>query len=451
MISDDDSTDRTVEVAGKLKPRSSHDFKIITHRRFGMINNWNFCISTARGNYIKFLFQDDLLQPTCIEEMVELAQRDREIGLVFSPRTVLLTKGAVADRACRGVYLGCKELHKSWSNLQRIQPGYELLKDPCLLDDPINKIGEPSTVLIKREVFEKVGLFDVNLCQVVDVDMWLRIMGHYKIGFIDKKLSSFRIHLKQQTRQNIQSGESELDTLRLYHKMLEHSSYSFLPSVLKQQIRFKASQFQEKIKVQSATEETSQTQKSAGESSSSAADVPEPASGTLTSSRFKLEQNLNLQQLPLPKKLEIPKYQGQIHSVKLFVTSLGNYFMWEIAQIFEEGFKNSGVSVELAIDKIPASTPEAGLIQIIVAPHEFYPLFLEIKLSEIEILEITRNVYLLNVEQPGSPWFEIAWQISRLAKGVLDINQQGINEFKNEVFQHSILLWVTHLFLKQKL
>lgn len=130
------------------------------------------------------------------------------------------------------------------------------------------------------------------------------------------------------------------------------------------------------------------------------------------------------------QNLNTLKYQGKTNAVKLFVTSLGNHFMWEIAQIFEEGFRDSGVSVELAVDQIPSSSPEASLLQIVVAPHEFYPLFLEKKLSRSQIINITKSVYLLNVEQPGSDWFEIAYRVSKLSKGVLDINQQGVNEFK---------------------
>jgi glycosyltransferase involved in cell wall biosynthesis len=100
--------------------------------------------------------------------------------------------------------------------------------------------------------------------------------------------------------------------------------------------------------------------------------------------------------------------------------------MLEIAEIFYEGFKNH-VQAELVIDKIP--TNKAGEIQIIIAPHEFYPLFLLQKCSPEQLLEITKNSYLLNVEQPGSPWFEFAYEHCQHAKGVLDINEQGVKAF----------------------
>lgn len=116
--------------------------------------------------------------------------------------------------------------------------------------------------------------------------------------------------------------------------------------------------------------------------------------------------------------------------IKIYATSLGNHFMLEIAQIFYEGFKKH-IQTSLVIDEIPSN--QADVLQIIIAPHEFYPLFLLPKLAQQlspqEIEAITRNSYLLNVEQPGSPWFEFAFEHCRLARGVFDINQQGVDEF----------------------
>lgn len=128
----------------------------------------------------------------------------------------------------------------------------------------------------------------------------------------------------------------------------------------------------------------------------------------------------------LPFKSIVP-----IETVNLFVTSLSNHFMLEIAQVFAQGFIQSKVKTKLITDEIPSLIPKPGLLQIIVAPHEFFPLFLELKITDLDLLKkITQNVYLLNVEQPGSIWFEIAYQSSLSAKGVFDINQQGVQEFQ---------------------
>ncbi|MGD1699640.1 glycosyltransferase family 2 protein [Dapis sp. BLCC M229] len=91
IISDDNSTDKTIKIVKTLKSENPQiDFQIIYHRNYGLVGNLNFCISLAKGKYIKFLFQDDLLEPNCIEQLVKLAETDLEIGLVFSRRRVIL-------------------------------------------------------------------------------------------------------------------------------------------------------------------------------------------------------------------------------------------------------------------------------------------------------------------------------------------------------------------------
>ncbi len=235
IVSDDGSTDRTIAIAQSFLSQITADFRIILHRNYGLSQNWNFCISQATGEYIKFLFQDDLLEPECIAKMVAVAQQNPEIGMVFSPRGITIA----ADEShpiLRKASQSIKDLHKSWSNLKSIQPGKELLADPNCLNNPINKIGEPSTVLIATRVFAEIGLFDSGLSQYVDLDMWWRIMGNYHIGFVDEKLSSLRIHPEQQTWKNFAAGENNKDVVRFYKKLLNSPDYSFLNHEIKQKI-----------------------------------------------------------------------------------------------------------------------------------------------------------------------------------------------------------------------
>ncbi|MEG4800593.1 glycosyltransferase [Microcoleus sp. ARI1-B5] len=238
IVSDDGSTDRTIAIAQSFQSQTSADFRIILHRNYGLSQNWNFCISQAKGEYIKFLFQDDLLAPECIEKMVAVAQQNPDIGMVFSPRGITIAEDE-SHPILRKASQSIKDLHKSWSNLKSIQPGKELLADTNCLSNPINKIGEPSTVLIAARVFAEIGLFDSGLSQYVDLDMWWRIMGNYHIGFVDEKLSSLRIHPEQQTWKNFAAGENHKDVVRFYKKLLNSPDYSFLNQQIKQTIRQK--------------------------------------------------------------------------------------------------------------------------------------------------------------------------------------------------------------------
>ncbi|VXD21542.1 Glycosyl transferase, family 2 (fragment) [Planktothrix serta PCC 8927] len=240
IISDDGSTDETVKIAKAFQENSLIPYRIITHSKYGLVKNLNFCIQQAQGKYLKFIFQDDWLEPKCIEEMVNLAEQDPEIGLVFSPRQVVIDPHSKSDLICQSAYKGAINLHQKWSDLKPIQSGQDLLSDPNCLIGGLNKIGEPTTVLILKQVFEELGGFDFQLQQLLDVDMWLRIMGRYKIAFVDQTLSYLLIHKQQQTQVNIAQQENYKDYERLYLKLLQDSSYAFLNPSLKRMILQKA-------------------------------------------------------------------------------------------------------------------------------------------------------------------------------------------------------------------
>jgi predicted O-linked N-acetylglucosamine transferase (SPINDLY family)/GT2 family glycosyltransferase len=204
ILSDDNSSDQTVEIVKSIQ--SPCKLSILEHKQYGLAENWNYCISQAQGKYIKFLFQDDILQPNAITELVNRAEQDQSIGLVFSPRKLFTSNNNHLDNRLLSSH-EANNIHTTWSNLKPIQSGTELLQDLNIFENPINKIGEPSTVLIKKEVFNTVGLFNPELCQLVDIEMWLRIMSKYKVGFVNQVLSSFRIHSQQQTQKNSSSRE----------------------------------------------------------------------------------------------------------------------------------------------------------------------------------------------------------------------------------------------------
>jgi len=224
IISDDNSQDKTIEISRKYQAISPVKFSILEHEQYGIAGNWNFSIAKSNGKYIKFIFQDDLMYPECINQMVHLAETDDKIGLVFSPREVFLAQGAENDRGCIQVHEYGQDIHTFWSNLKQVQWGTELLCDPQFSKSPLNKVGEPSTVLIRKSVFDEIGLFDEELHQTLDMDMWFRIMCNYKLGFCDRKLVRFRVHPNQASHKNL-GLKNAIDNQMLRGKMLYSSQY----------------------------------------------------------------------------------------------------------------------------------------------------------------------------------------------------------------------------------
>ncbi|MCD0471086.1 glycosyltransferase [Flavobacterium sp. JAS] len=219
IISDDDSNDDTLTIINDKLKNSKISYYIYNHKPNGIGANWNNCIRYARGEYIKFLFQDDLMRPDCIEKMIELAITNNNIGLVYCKRTILHDANNLEHKAWIN-YGGI--LHKKWFAIDvaaGVLDGKKYLSDLYLMNDnPLNKIGEPTAVLLKKRCVDKIGLFDEHLKQTLDIDYWYRLMKYYKIGFIDEELVSFRLHYDQASSVNKrnQINEGELLNKKFY-------------------------------------------------------------------------------------------------------------------------------------------------------------------------------------------------------------------------------------------
>jgi glycosyltransferase involved in cell wall biosynthesis len=88
VIVDDASTDGTAELVATID-----DPRIRIHRNprnLGLVGNWDRCLELARGEYVKFLFQDDELRPDCVSRMLAIMERSEDVGLVFSRRRIVL-------------------------------------------------------------------------------------------------------------------------------------------------------------------------------------------------------------------------------------------------------------------------------------------------------------------------------------------------------------------------
>ncbi|HYL80162.1 MAG TPA: glycosyltransferase family A protein, partial [Candidatus Acidoferrum sp.] len=78
------STDRTLEIARAYAQRDRR-IRVESNDRFiGALENHNRACSfvAPRSRYCKFLFADDFLFPTCLAEMVRLAETHPSVGVV---------------------------------------------------------------------------------------------------------------------------------------------------------------------------------------------------------------------------------------------------------------------------------------------------------------------------------------------------------------------------------
>lgn len=233
IVSDDNSKDNSMVLINDFSRYVDFPVYIYTHLPNGIGENWNHCVEKANGAYIKFLFQDDILGHDCIEKMVALAESNSKIGLVYCKRDIIYNSHNTFHRNWIKEY---SILHQSWHNLTirsgEIIEGSKLVNNLNLLRFPENKVGEPTAVLLKRECFDKIGYFDNELKQALDIEYWYRVMKNFSIVFIDEPLVKFRLHDEQATFVNSNDAINETD-------LLEFKIYKNLFWKLNTKVRYK--------------------------------------------------------------------------------------------------------------------------------------------------------------------------------------------------------------------
>ena len=81
------STTKSNLLAGARDPRIRFT---VNSPNLGMVNNWNFCLEQARGEYVKYSLGDDkLCHPQTLGKMAALLERHPSATLAASARVIL--------------------------------------------------------------------------------------------------------------------------------------------------------------------------------------------------------------------------------------------------------------------------------------------------------------------------------------------------------------------------
>jgi glycosyltransferase involved in cell wall biosynthesis len=156
IVIDDGSADRSFEEVRGLPLR------YVWKQNGGISSARNMGIVISQGEFIAFLDVDDLWKKGKLTAQVQKMIEDR-IDISYTDEIWIRD----------GKHLNQRDRHRKYSGF---------IFERCL---PLCIIS-PSSVVIKRYVFEEIGLFDETLPVCEDYDMWLRISSRYPVLFIDK-------------------------------------------------------------------------------------------------------------------------------------------------------------------------------------------------------------------------------------------------------------------------
>jgi glycosyltransferase involved in cell wall biosynthesis len=208
LIVDDGSTDATIAIAESYAANDSRARVIRNSDRAGSsARNANQCLRHARGEWIKFLFQDDLMAPTCLARMLEAGQRG---PFVVAWHDYLFASDV--DEPTRRYY---ETLPSLATTLPTTYAGVDAFCDAVLDHWDTNFIGPTSSSFLHRDCFARHGEFSSEIRTFPDLEYWIRVGNQEGLAIVPERLVTFRVHntsisgdiRKQQARGDVLSLE----------------------------------------------------------------------------------------------------------------------------------------------------------------------------------------------------------------------------------------------------
>jgi glycosyltransferase involved in cell wall biosynthesis len=164
IVVDDHST---IDIAASLpKIPLNIPFRILKTIGKGVSAARNTGIRCAQAEFIAFLDSDDEWLPRKLEKQVQFLTNFTKLSLVHTNETwfrnSLLVKQTTKHRKSGGdIFIPCTKL--------------------CVI--------APSSVMLRKSLLDRSGLFDENFLVCEDFDLWLRITAKEPVGFLEEELT----------------------------------------------------------------------------------------------------------------------------------------------------------------------------------------------------------------------------------------------------------------------
>lgn len=198
IIINDGSTDGTQQILEDYEKRDKRIKLVVNDKNIGIAKSLNRGIKEAKGKYVAIMDAGDISHSERFKKQFEFLERRSDVY-------ILGTEGYWID--------GKKQIIGSWE--------VPLIVDGTLLYKTGGAI-HPS-IMIRRELFEKIGLYDVNYKTSLDFDFYMRAL---KTGF---KIANFPEFLICVMERNEGMTFSHLKTAQInqFKIKLKYLPYSF--------------------------------------------------------------------------------------------------------------------------------------------------------------------------------------------------------------------------------
>jgi glycosyltransferase involved in cell wall biosynthesis len=171
----------------------------------GHTKNFEICLKRARGKVIHLLHGDDYVLNGFYHKLQQAFETQPEIGAAF----------------CRQIFMDDAGNWEAYSPLE--QPESGLLNSGLERLAREQRIMTPS-IVVRRDVYERLGGFDSRLICSEDWEMWVRIAAQFPVWYQTEPMAVYRMHSASNTGRHVRNG----DDMR-YTRMAIEIFKSYLP------------------------------------------------------------------------------------------------------------------------------------------------------------------------------------------------------------------------------
>jgi len=196
IVINDDSSDTSLSFLRSVKDKR---IKIISHTK-------SQGVTIARGEFIARMDADDISLPKRLAMQLEFFQNN--------PQIVLLGTAAYTINS-RGIVTGTKQVPVTDEAIKRVILAFNPFIHP--------------TVMIRKKILNKVGIYDAKLNGAEDYDLFLRITRNYQVANLPQLLLQYRLTSKGVTFKYMKHTERQ--ALLARWKALSHYRYPWYQSV----------------------------------------------------------------------------------------------------------------------------------------------------------------------------------------------------------------------------
>lgn len=208
IVVDDGSTDDTRQKVLAFGER----IKYIYQPNGGIASARNRGMALARGQLVALLDADDICHPDRIAIQVDFLQKKTDIILCGADFSAFNSSGHVSDSYINNYYGIIRSTAGGIEQLYDEKRSLDTSQSPWVVNNSrevkiyygyiYNKIVwgnfiHPPTVMLRRSVAERVGSFDEKLFFACDYDWLIRVSRLGRIGYIERPLLKYRLHLGQ--------------------------------------------------------------------------------------------------------------------------------------------------------------------------------------------------------------------------------------------------------------